>query len=55
MQAENSLLDSRWLEHMVRTWGNRDLGFEDILSRGAWRTLHFHESTARWTGELGES
>jgi hypothetical protein len=35
---------------MVQTWGSRDLGFEDILSRGAWCTLHFHELTASRTG-----
>lgn len=35
---------------MERTWGSRDLGFEDILSRGAWCSLHFHESLASSSG-----
>lgn len=34
----------------MQTWASRDLGFEDILSRGDWRALHFHESTASRTG-----
>jgi hypothetical protein len=50
MHGMDSLLDHRGLERMERTWGSRDLGFEDILSRGAWCPLHFHESLASSSG-----
>jgi hypothetical protein len=54
-QAVDSLLDSRGLEHMVRTWGSGDLRFEDILSRGALAYVAFPRITSEPDRGLGES